>query len=75
MLVSDNVLIEKPYQPENCKLAPGGGGPAGGVERIKKVLKMEREKLELKAARFDVGGVGKGKGQLNDKDGGIKKGG
>jgi hypothetical protein len=48
ILVSDNVLIDKPYQPENCRLAPagvgvGGNGPAGSVERIRKVLKMERE--------------------------------
>jgi len=71
MLVSDSVLIDKPYQPESCKPALGGGGPAGSVERIRKVLKMEREKLELKAAgaKFDVGGVGKG------KEGGGRKGG
>jgi len=71
MLVSDSVLIEKPYHPDNVKMAPGGGGPAGGVERIKKVLKMEREKLDLKAAgaKFDVGGVGKGKAEKERKGG------
>ena len=68
ILVSDSVLIDKPYQPDNCRLAPGGNGPAGGVERIRKVLKMEREKLELKAARFDVGKAGL-------KEGGLRKGG
>jgi hypothetical protein len=46
----------------------GGNGPTGSVERIRKVLKMEREKLELKAARFDVG-----KAAL--KEGGVRKGG
>lgn len=49
-------------------MAPGGSGPASGVDRIKKVVKMEREKLELKAARFDVG-------KANLKDGGVRKGG
>jgi hypothetical protein len=73
ILVSDSVLIDKPYQPENCRLAPagvgvGGNGLPGSVERIRKVLKMEREKLELKAARFDVGKAGL-------KEGGVRKGG
>lgn len=68
ILVNDGVLIDKPYLPDNCRLAPGGNGPAGGVERIRKVLKMEREKLELKAARFDVGKAGL-------KEGGLRKGG
>jgi protein LSM12 len=68
ILVNDGVLIDKPYQPDNCRLAPGGNGPAGGVERIRKVLKMEREKLDLKAARFDVGKAGL-------KEGGLRKGG
>ena len=68
ILVSDTVLIDKPYHPENCKPAPGSNVPASGVERIKKVLKMEREKLDLKAARFDVGKAGL-------KEGGQRKGG
>jgi hypothetical protein len=73
ILVSDSVLIDKPYQPDNCRLAPtgvgvGGDGPARSVERIRKVLKMEREKLELKAARFDVG-------KASLKEGGVRKGG
>ena len=70
-MVSDTVLIEKPYHVESCKAAPGGSKES--VERIKKVLRMEKDKLELKAAKFDVANVrGQGAGQ---KDGVLRKGG
>lgn len=72
MLVNDSVLIDKPYLLESCRAAPGAGGPAGSVERIRKVLRMERDKLELKNTRFDVGNVGKGK-LAKDKE--ARKGG
>ena len=86
ILVNDSVIIERPYNPDNCKAvgkgpaaasAGGGGSGAGapsagantgaGLERIKKVLKMEREKLELRNAKFE--------GLKTVAPGGTKKGG
>jgi len=66
MIFSDEYLIEKPYQPENCRLLPGAGN-AQGLEWLKKVLKMEREKLALKLdarqieGKMMMGGVVGGK--------------
>merc|ERR1719253_635354 len=43
MLVMKTVLISKPYKPENCTLTKGEDNRA--LDRVKKVLQGEREKM------------------------------
>jgi len=83
MVVSDSVVIKPPYSVESCGTlsaeAAGGlgiettskGKGGMGVERIRKVLKFEKEKLELKAAKFNVGVLSGGP----QKESVVRKGG
>lgn len=66
MIFSDEYLIEAPYRVENIKPLPGGAGSTLGLERVKKVVRMERDKLELRwSAREIDGKMGMGKDKEN----------
>ena len=54
MVINENVVIEPPYTEKNVRVLPGGTEGRGGVERIRKVLNMERQKLELRGTRFNI---------------------
>lgn len=64
MVISDTYLVEKPYGPLNVKLIESRHGD---LERMKKVVEMERQKVTLRLE----------KGQLDGKigTGGPRKGG
>ncbi|MCJ1295190.1 hypothetical protein MMC34_006752 [Xylographa carneopallida] len=47
IVVSDAVVIEAPYRPEDCKA--GSGAAKESLTRVKKVLEIERKKLSEKA--------------------------
>jgi hypothetical protein len=55
MIFSDEYLIEKPYLPENCRLLPGAGS-VQGLERLRKVLKLEKERLTPKSDARQIEG-------------------
>ncbi|KAJ9653172.1 hypothetical protein H2198_007634 [Neophaeococcomyces mojaviensis] len=69
MIVSDTYIIEKPYSPANIRLMSGA---SGDLDRMRKVLDMERNKIILKMgknvidSRLGDGVTGRG---------GLKKGG
>ncbi|KAL9113616.1 MAG: hypothetical protein Q9227_002354 [Pyrenula ochraceoflavens] len=52
MVVSDSVLIEPPYRVADCRSLPGVEGVA--LTRVRKVLEMERNKLDLKRTTIDL---------------------
>ncbi|KAK7895157.1 hypothetical protein LTR67_005897 [Exophiala xenobiotica] len=73
MLISDTYLIEKPYNAANVRL---GEGRHGDLERMRKVVDMERSKVTLKLSKNLIDGKmaadnTSGKGMAA----GIKKGG
>jgi protein LSM12 len=48
MLISDTYLIEKPYGPVNVRIVDGRHGD---LERMKKVVEMERQKVTLRFSK------------------------
>lgn len=48
MLISDTYLIEKPYGPLNVRIVDGRHGD---LERMKKVVEMERQKVTLRLSK------------------------
>lgn len=48
MLISDTYLIEKPYGPVNVRIVDGRHGD---LERMKKVVEMERQKVTLRVSK------------------------
>lgn len=60
MIISDTFVIEKPFGKENVWLVEGG---SGDLERMKRVVEMERGKVGLRMqAGNGVGGKGGKKG-------------
>jgi hypothetical protein len=73
MLISDTYLIEKPYNAANVRL---GEGRHGDLDRMRKVVDMERSKATLKLSKNLIDGKmaadnTSGKGMAA----GVKKGG
>lgn len=62
MLVSDSMVIDRPYREEDVRLIEGMRGRVGELERMRKVVGMEREKGKLKGLRDGEAGVGERKG-------------
>ncbi|PGH14279.1 hypothetical protein AJ79_03101 [Helicocarpus griseus UAMH5409] len=53
IVVADTVVINKPYHVDNCRsLSPDDGGAA--LMRVRKVLEMERKKIELRSASLAI---------------------
>ncbi|OJD22102.1 hypothetical protein ACJ73_06557 [Blastomyces percursus] len=51
IVVADTVIISKPYHIENCRsLTTDNGGVSAALTRVRKVLEMERKKIELRSA-------------------------
>ncbi|OJD17188.1 hypothetical protein AJ78_02681 [Emergomyces pasteurianus Ep9510] len=51
IVVADTVIISKPYLIENCRsLTADDGGVSAALTRVRKVLEMERKKIELRSA-------------------------
>ncbi|EEH19431.1 hypothetical protein PABG_01750 [Paracoccidioides brasiliensis Pb03] len=51
IVVADTVVISKPYQIDNCRsLTHDDGGVSAALTRVRKVLEMERKKIELRSA-------------------------
>ncbi|EEH38256.1 hypothetical protein PAAG_01177 [Paracoccidioides lutzii Pb01] len=51
IVVADTVIISKPYQIDNCRsLTRDDGGVSAALTRVRKVLEMERKKIELRSA-------------------------
>lgn len=48
MLISDTYLIEKPYGPVNVRILDGRHGD---LERMKRVIEMEKSKVQLKMSK------------------------
>lgn len=48
MIISDTYLIEKPYSSANIRLLPGA---SGDLDRMKRVLEMEKHKNSLKSSK------------------------
>ena len=51
MVVSDTFIVDKPYGPANARFVEGANGD---IERIKRVLDMERNKIRLKMDKSDI---------------------
>ena len=59
MILAEDYLIEPPYTVASVKWLSShsdGGGSAQGLERMKKVVQMERAKLELKWSAREIDG-------------------
>jgi hypothetical protein len=69
MLVSDSMVIDRPYGEGDVRLIDGMKGRVGELERIKKVVGMEREKGRLKGLTDGGKGVGNGVG-VGERKGG-----
>lgn len=74
MLISDTFMIEKPYGAANVRHVEGRGGD---LDRMKKVVDMERQKITLRFAKGSLDGkmgseVSSGKGAVTAD---MKKGG
>lgn len=67
MIFSDDYVIEKPYKVDNVKAGAGGSSHAQGLERVKKVVRMERDKLELRWSAREIEGK-MGMGISKDKE-------
>lgn len=74
MIVSDIYVIDKPYNPANVKLV---NGASGDIDRMKRVLDFEKNKVGLKFSKSVIDGkmdeTGIGGGSAGK--GSIKKGG
>lgn len=72
--VSETFVIDKPYNPVNVKLIPGA---SGDLDRMKKVLDLEKNKVGLKFSKSVIDGKmdGTGIGGGSAGKGSVKKGG
>ncbi|PGH19241.1 hypothetical protein AJ80_04106 [Polytolypa hystricis UAMH7299] len=50
IIVADTVIITKPYHVDNCQAINSEDGVGIGLTRVRKVLEMERKKIELRNA-------------------------
>lgn len=66
MVVSDTFIIEKPYGPANVKLLSSA---SGDIDRMKKVLDMERNKIALRLGKDQIDN------RLSDSQSGVGKAG
>lgn len=57
MMVSDSMVIDRPYGEKEVRLIEGAKGRVGELERIRKVVGMEREKARLKGLKDGMSGV------------------
>lgn len=51
MMVSDSMVIDGPYDLKDVRLVEGVKGRVGELERMRKVVGMEREKARLKGLK------------------------
>ena len=56
MIFSDEYIIEKPYGVENIRPVSGGAGNAAGYDRVRKVVKFEKDKIDLKWSAKEIEG-------------------
>ena len=57
MVISDTFVIQKPYGAVNVGLySDGSGARKGDLERMRKVVTMEREKCALRLGQREVEG-------------------
>jgi hypothetical protein len=56
MMVSDSMVIDRPYGEKDVRLVEGAKGRVGELERMRKVIGMEKEKAKLKGLK-DGGSV------------------
>jgi len=55
IVVADTVIISKPYRVENCRTLVEDGAVSPALTRVRKVLEMERKKIELRNASAAIG--------------------
>lgn len=74
IVVSETYIIEKPYNPANVKLV---NGASGDIDRMKRVLDFEKNKVGLKFSKSVIDGKmdGTGIGGGSAGKGSVKKGG
>lgn len=74
MIVSETYVIDKPYNPANVRLVAGA---SGDLDRMKKVLDFEKNKVMLKFSKSVIDGKmdGTGIGGGSAGKGSLKKGG
>lgn len=51
MIVSDSFIIQKPYGPNDIRLIDGA---TGDLDRMRRVLDMERNKITLKYGKTQI---------------------
>jgi len=56
MMVSDSMVIDRPYGEKDVRLIEGAKGRVGELERMRKVVGMEREKARLKGLKDGISG-------------------
>ena len=56
MVVSDEYIVERPYRVEDVKHVSGGAGNAIGLDRVKKVVRMETDKIALRSSAKEIDG-------------------
>ncbi|KAI1918245.1 hypothetical protein LOZ66_006346 [Ophidiomyces ophidiicola] len=54
IVVADTVVISKPYRVEDCRSLMTENGVSAALIRVRKVLEMERKKIELRSAFPDT---------------------
>lgn len=72
MVISDTYQIEKPYTAVNVRLVEGGHGD---LERMKRVVDLERSKVTLKLSKNLIDGKMGSENTNKGNTTGIKKGG
>lgn len=74
IVVSEAFIIDKPYNPANVRLV---NGATGDLDRMKKVLDFEKNKVNLKFSKSVIDGKmdGTGIGGGSAGKGSVKKGG
>lgn len=71
MLVSETFIIDKPYNPANVRLVAGA---SGDLDRMRKMLDFEKNKIGLKISKSVIDGKMDGAG-IGAKTAALKKGG
>lgn len=74
IVVSETFIIDKPYNPANVRLV---NGATGDLDRMKKMLDFEKNKVNLKFSKSVIDGKmdGTGIGGGSAGKGSVKKGG
>lgn len=70
MLVSDSMVIDRPYGEGDVRLIEGARARVGELERMRKVVGMEREKGRLKGMRDEVKTTANGAARDVERKGG-----